>query len=301
MYDLIIGSHVSYKNDEQLIGSVKEAIGYGSNTFMFYTGAPQNTNRGIIDDSKTLEALKLMKENNIKLENILVHAPYIINPANKKNKDFNVSFLKQEISRVETYGVTMMVLHPGSHVGVGEVEGLNNIIDVLNESIDLNTKVDICIETMAGKGTELGVNFNQIKTIIDGVRYNDKIKVCLDTCHISDAGYDLSDFDKVLDEFDKIIGLDKLRCIHINDSKNMVGAHKDRHENIGYGYIGFDNLMKIIYHEKLNGIPKFLETPYIKDLDNSKISYPPYKFEIEAIRNKKFNSNLIEDVINCYK
>ena len=298
MDDLIIGSHVSYKNDTQLIGSVKEALSYGSNTFMFYTGAPQNTSRMPIDDNKTLEALNIMKENGIKLENILVHAPYIINPANKKNFDFNVSFLRQEISRVEMYGVTMMVLHPGSHVGVGVDEGLNNIVDVLNDSINSNTNVDICIETMAGKGTELGTDFKQIKTIIDGVKYSDKIKVCLDTCHISDAGYDLNNFDKVLEEFDNIIGLDKLRCIHINDSKNMMGAHKDRHENIGYGYIGFDNIMKIIYHEKLKGIPKFLETPYIKD---DKDSYPPYKFEIEEIRNKKMNNNLIEDVINYYK
>ena len=265
MYNLIIGSHVSFKGGDQLIGSVKEALSYNSNTYMFYTGAPQNTTRMPIDDNKTLEALKIMKENNIGLENVIVHAPYIINPANANNREFNINFLRQEIDRVEQFGVTMLVLHPGSHVGVGEEQGLKNIIDVLNCCILSDTKVNICLETMAGKGTELGTNFKQLKTIIDGVRYNDKIKVCLDTCHINDAGYDLNDFDKVLDEFDKIIGLEKLACVHVNDSKNELGAHKDRHENIGYGTIGFDNLLKVLYHEKLNNIPKILETPYVKN------------------------------------
>ena len=252
MYNLIIGSHVSFKNDDQLIGSVKEALSYNSNTYMFYTGAPQNTNRLPIDDNKTLEALKLMKENDMDLRHVVVHAPYIINPANSKNREFNINFLRQEIERVEQFGVTMMVLHPGSHVGIGEEQGLKNIIDVLNSCILSDTKVNICLETMAGKGTELGTNFKQLKTIIDGVLYNDKVKVCLDTCHINDAGYDLNNFDKVLEEFDNIIGLDKLGCIHVNDSKNIINSHKDRHENIGYGTIGFSNLLKVLYHEKLN-------------------------------------------------
>ena len=247
---LLIGSHVSFKSDNQLIGSVKEAISYGANTFMFYTGAPQNTNRAVIDDNKTKEALNLMKENNIDLNNVVVHAPYIINPANDKNKDFNINFLKQEIKRVEQFGVSLLVLHPGSHVGLGEEVGIKNIIDVLKECISDDTKVNICLETMAGKGSELGTNFKQIKAIIDGVG-SDKIKVCLDTCHINDAGYDLNNFDKILDEFDKIIGLNKLACLHINDSKNEINTHKDRHENIGYGTIGFDNLLKVLYHHFL--------------------------------------------------
>lgn len=301
MYKFIIGSHVSFKSDEQLVGSIKEALSYKSNTFMFYTGAPQNTTRSAINDSKTLEALQIMKDNNMDLRHIVVHAPYIINPANNKNREFNINFLRQELERVEQFGVTMMVLHPGSHVGLGEEAGINNIIDVLNSCVLSDTKVNICLETMAGKGTELGTSFEQIKKIIDGVVYNDKIKVCLDTCHINDAGYDLNDFDKVLEEFDRVIGLNKLACIHINDSKNEKASHKDRHENIGYGTIGFDNLLKVLYHEKLNGIPKILETPYIKDLENDKISYPPFKFEIEMIRNKKFNNNLLEDVRNYYK
>lgn len=299
--DIIIGSHVSFKSDEQMLGSLKESISYGANTFMFYTGAPQNTKRCLINDNKTLEAMKIMKEKGIDLRNIIVHAPYIINPANSANRDFCISFLRQEIDRVESLGVTKMVLHPGSHVGLGSDVGIENIIDVLNSCILSDTKVDICLETMAGKGSECGRDFKEIKKIIDGVLYKDKVKVCLDTCHINDAGYDLNDFDKVLTEFDNIIGLEKLACIHINDSKNILGSHKDRHENIGYGEIGFNNLIKIIYHPKLKNIPKILETPYIKDLDNEKLSYPPYKFEIEMIINKKFNPNLINDVISYYK
>ena len=300
MNELIIGSHVSFKSSDQLIGSVKEAISYGANTFMFYTGAPQNTKRVPLDDMKTYEALKIMKENNIDLRNVVVHAPYIINPANYANREFSSEFLRQEIERVQNLGVTKIVLHPGSHVGLGIEQGIKNIIDVLNMSIFSDTNVDICLETMAGKGTELGISFEQLKQIIDGVEYSEKIKVCLDTCHINDAGYDLEDFDKVLEEFDNIIGLEKLSCIHINDSKNIKGSHKDRHENIGFGTIGFENLLKVIYNPKLKSIPKILETPYITDLNTNKKSYPPYKFEIDMIKNKKFNKNLIEDVRNYY-
>ena len=288
--DLIIGSHVGFKKEDGLVGSVKESIGYGSNTFMFYTGAPQNTLRNPINNDLTIEALNLMKENNIDIKNVVVHAPYIINPANDKNFDFNVRFLKEEISRVESLGVNKIVLHPGSHVGLGTEVGINNIINTLNMALTKDTKPVICLETMAGKGSEIGKTFEEIKAIIDGVKIKDKIGVCMDTCHLNDAGYDLSNFDKILDEFDKIVGLDYLKVIHINDSKNQMGAHKDRHENIGLGYIGFDKLIKIIYHEKLKGIPKILETPYVE-------GKPPYKHEIEMIRNKIFNSNLIEDIL----
>ena len=148
--------------------------------------------------------------------------------------------------------------------------------------------------TMAGKGTEIGTTFEEIKQIIDGIHYNEHVMVCLDTCHIHDAGYDLNNFDKVLEEFDEVIGLDYLKCVHINDSKNEIESHKDRHENIGYGCIGFDNLIKVIYHKKLDNIPKILETPYIEK------EYPPYKQEIEMIKNKKFNPNLNVDVIEYY-
>ena len=288
---MIIGSHVSYKKDTQLVGSIKEALGYGANTFMFYTGAPQNTIRYEIDDNITKEAFILLKENNIDVNNIIVHAPYIVNMAS--DNDFAVDFLKQEIKRVESLGMTKLVLHPGNSVKLTREEGINNIIKNLNKVG--KSSVTICLETMAGKGTELGVTFEEIKQIIDGVDY--ELGVCLDTCHINDAGYDISNFDEVLEQFDKIIGLKYLKCIHINDSKNELGTHKDRHENIGYGTLGFDNIINILYNEKIKDVPKILETPYVK---NDKDSYPPYKFEIEMILNKKFNSNLYEDIINYY-
>ena len=301
--NLIIGSHVSFKSGKQLVGSVVEALSYGSNTFMFYTGAPQNTNRSAIDDSLTKEAFELMKENGIEPKNVIVHAPYIINLANDgASYDFAIKFLKEEIKRVDSLGMKYLVLHPGSHVGLGIDKGLDNIINGLNFVLSEDDDVAICLETMAGKGSELGTSFEQIKEIIDGVRLNNKLMVCLDTCHINDAGYDLNNFDEVLDEFDKIIGLDKLACIHINDSKNEKGSHKDRHENVGLGTIGFDNLINVIYNERLDGIPKILETPYIGDTDDSKERlYPPYKFEIEMIKNKKFDSEFLNKIRKYYK
>ena len=298
MKNLIIGSHVSFKKNDQIIGSIKEALSYGANTFMFYTGAPQNTKREAIDNNLVTEGKKLMEENNININNVIVHAPYIINLANLANQDFSVNFLKEEIKRVESLGVTKLVLHPGSHVGAGIDKGIENIIDGLNKVLEDDTNVLICLETMAGKGSECASNFMEIKQIIDGVKKNQNLRVCLDTCHINDAGYNLNDFDKVLKEFDSVIGLDRLACIHVNDSKNVLGAHKDRHENIGYGTIGFDNLLNIIYHPSLDGIPKILETPYVKA---SKDSYPPYKFEIEMIRKKVVNENLIDYIINYYE
>ena len=289
--DLIIGSHVSFNKDTQMIGSIEEALSYKANTFMFYTGAPQNTTRCNIDKDLLDKAKVLLKDNNIDINNVVVHAPYIINLANIKNFDFNVNFLTQEIKRVELLGVKYLVLHPGSHVGLGVSEGIKNIIDSLNQVLNEDTSVTICLETMAGKGTELGRTFEELKQIIDGVKCQDKVAVCLDTCHINDAGYDLNDFDDVLDQFDQIIGLNKLKVLHINDSKNIIGSHKDRHENIGYGTIGFNNLIKVIYHDKLKGIPKILETPYIE-------KKAPYLYEIDMIRNKKLNDNLVNDVIN---
>ena len=289
--NLIIGSHVSFNKESQMIGSIQEALSYKANTFMFYTGAPQNTNRCVINQALLEEAKKMLINNHIDINNVVVHAPYIINLANDKNFDFNVNFLTQEIKRVELLGVNKLVLHPGSHVGLGVEQGLQNIIKALNKVLTKDMNVIVCLETMAGKGTELGRNFEEIKAIIDGITLKDKIGVCLDTCHINDAGYDLNDFDNVLDTFDKIIGLDRLKVLHINDSKNVLGSHKDRHENIGYGTIGFDNLIKVIYHDKLKGLPKILETPYIE-------KKAPYYYEIDMIRKKELNNNLINDVIN---
>ena len=295
---LYIGSHVSYKKDTQLIGSLEEALSYGSNAFMFYTGAPQNTLRDKIDDMKTIKALQMMKDNNILLENVIVHAPYIVNLANNTDPtkfEFAYNFLRQELDRCETLGIKYMVLHPGSAVGQDRTIALNNIIKGLNNILLKEDTTTILLETMDGKGTELGINIDEIKYIIDGVEYKDKIGVCLDTCHLNDSGININEFDKYLDEFDKNIGIDRIKCIHINDSKNVLGSHKDRHENIGLGTIGFEPLLNVIYNSRLDNIPKILETPYVDK------EYPPYKFEIEMIRNKKFNDNLYHDIIEYYK
>lgn len=277
---LIIGSHVGYKKDSGLVGSVREALNYNANTFMFYTGAPQNTVRSAIDLDNVREAYKLMEDNNISKDNIIVHAPYIINLANPDKFDFSCRFLSEELKRVDTFGFKYLVLHPGSHVGLGKEAGIANIIKALNLVLENDfTNVTILLETMAGKGSEIGRNFDEIEAIIEGVKYKNRIGVCLDTCHLNDAGYDLSNFDDVLDLFDQIIGLDKVKCIHINDSKNVINSHKDRHENIGKGTIGLDNLMKIIFNKRLENVPKILETPYID-------GKAPYKEEIELIRSK---------------
>lgn len=297
---MYIGSHVSFDNKEQLLKSVKESISYGGNTFMFYTGAPQNTRRCVIDDELTFLAFNLMKENNIDLDKVICHAPYIVNLANDldpEKYDFSIKFLRQEIERLETLNIKYLVLHPGSSVGIERSKALNNISYALNKILSIDTNVMILLETMAGKGTECGINIDEIKTIIDGVDKKDNIGVCLDTCHLNDSGIDLSKFDDYLNEFDSIVGINKIKCVHVNDSKNVIGSHKDRHENIGYGTIGFDNLINVIYNDRLKDIPKILETPYVGENKE----YPPYKFEIEMIRNKKFNDNLINDIINFYK
>lgn len=302
MENLIIGSHVSFKKDGQLLGSVEEALSYGANALMLYTGAPQNTARSTINIEYNTKAFELMKANNIDISNVVVHAPYIINPANHNNFDFNVSFLKQEIRRVSELGLKKLILHPGSHVGVGIEEGIENIIEVLNAAINPDCDILICLEVMAGKGSEIGRNFDEIAKIISGIVYKEKVMVCLDTCHLNDSGYDVSDFDSVLAEFDRIIGLDKLSCVHINDSKNTRASSKDRHENIGFGEIGFDNLINIIYHPKLKDVPKILETPYVGLNNESKDRlYPPYKFEIEMIRNKSFDADLLNVIREYYK
>ncbi len=298
---LIIGSHVSFSK-EQLLGATKEALEYGANTFMFYTGAPQNTKRSTINYYYTIEAYNLMKESGIALENVVCHAPYIINLANNSDIEkykFAVDFLIKEVERCELLGITKLVLHPGSSVGIDRETAINNIIYALNLALDVSKNVSICLETMAGKGSEIGQDLNEIKTIIKGIEKKELIGVCLDTCHLSDSGVDIHDFDAYLDEFDRVIGLDKIKVMHINDSKNPQGAHKDRHENIGFGEIGFDALIKVIYNSRLENVPKILETPYVGDSDDDKNRlYPPYKYEIAMIKKKVFNPNLKQDIRN---
>ena len=258
---MIIGSHVSMSGKDMLLGSVKEALSYGANTFMFYTGAPQNTRRKAISELKVEEAKALMKENNIDLKNVVVHAPYIINLANTvKEETFElaVNFLKQELQRCQDIGTSILVLHPGSHVKAGEEVGLQQIIKGLNEVLkDTPYQGKIALETMAGKGSELGKTFEEINYLISHCDYPEKLGVCLDTCHIHD--------------------------VHLNDSKNVKGAHKDRHANLGLGEIGFDILNGIAHNERIKDVPKILETPYID-------GKAPYKEEIDMLKNQEFRN-----------
>lgn len=286
---LIIGSHVKFNNSKQLLGSVMEAVSYNANTFMFYTGSTQSTSRCMINDELTYEAFKLMLENNINSDNVIVHAPYIVNLANRADEDkynFYLNFFSEELNRVKKLGFNKIVLHPGSAVNCSREEGLNNIVYGLNKVFDNTLDTIVLLEFMAGKGNELGTSIDELKYIIDGIKNKDRIGVCLDSCHMNDAGVDISKLDEFLDEFDKKIGIDKIKCFHLNDSKNQIGSHKDRHDNIGYGTIGFDNLINITTNKRLEGIPFILETPYINR--NSKEEFPPYKYEIENVRNKKF-------------
>lgn len=300
---LIIGSHVSFGKD-QLLTSIKEALSYGSNTFMFYTGAPQNTVRKEIDLEKTKEAQKLMQENNIDINNVICHAPYIVNPASNDliKQDFAINFLKEELRRCSLMGIKQMVLHPGSAVNETREEGLNNIVKVLDAVLDNPYDVKILLETMAGKGNECGINLEELNYLLKNVKDDTKLGVCLDTCHLNDSGVAISAFDSYLDDFANLIGLNKIGCVHVNDSKNPLNSHKDRHENIGIGTIGFDNILNVIYNKRLENIPFILETPYVCKEDNEKEKiYPPYKFEISMIRNKEFKPSLLEDIRAYYK
>lgn len=288
-----IGSHVSLSGKKMLLGSIEESLENGANCLMVYTGAPQNTKRRPIDEFRVDEAKELLAKNNISMDDVIIHAPYIINLANTTKPEvfeLAVDFLRQEIKRVEEIGAKYIVLHPGAHVGAGEEDGLDQIVKGLDMVLTKDQTPIICLETMAGKGSELGTSFEQLAYIINNVKLPDKLGVCLDTCHINDAGYDETDFDKILDEFDKIIGLDRLKVIHVNDSKNPIASHKDRHANIGYGTIGFDKLIKIIYNPRIKDLCKILETPFVNDRKDS-----PYKHEIAMIKNKKFVDWLDEE------
>jgi deoxyribonuclease-4 len=281
---------------KMLLAASEEAISYGANTFMIYTGAPQNTRRKKIEDLNIEAGRRHMEENGI--SEIVVHAPYIINIGNTSNPatfELGVTFLRSEIDRTEAIGARQIVLHPGAHVGAGTEEGIKKIIEGLNEVLTGEEKVQIALETMAGKGSECGRSFEELAMIIDGVTHNDKLSVCFDTCHTHDAGYQIvEDFDGVLNEFDKIIGLDRLKVLHINDSKNPIGARKDRHENIGFGHIGFKALNYVVHHPQLGDVPKILETPFVGEDKNDK--KPPYLFEIDMLRKQEFNENLLHEI-----
>ncbi|WP_046173852.1 deoxyribonuclease IV [Domibacillus indicus] len=289
---LKIGSHVSMSGKKMLLGASEEAVSYGASTFMVYTGAPQNTRRKPIEELNIEAGRRHMEQNGI--EEIVVHAPYIINLGNSiKPETFQlgVDFLQMEIERSTAIGAGQIVLHPGAHVGAGTEAGLKKIAEGLNEVLEQSQNVQIALETMAGKGTECGRRFEEIAMIMDMVNHNDKLSVCFDTCHTHDAGYNIRDnFDGVLEQFDHIIGIDRLKVLHINDSKNECGAGKDRHENIGFGHIGFEALSYIVHHPQLKSVPKILETPFIGEEKNTK--KPPYLQEIAMLRAKQFDESV---------
>ena len=294
-----IGSHVGMSGKEMLLGSAKEAVSYNANTFMFYTGAPQNTRRKDISELNIDPAWNYMKTHGI--EEILVHAPYIINLGNSvKPETFElaVEFLAKELERTIACRSHVLILHPGAHVGAGTETGTARIIQGLNEVLTADTDCCIALETMAGKGSEIGRSFEELARIYDGVKYNDKLRICFDTCHTNDSGYDIiNHFDDVIADFDRLIGKEQIAVFHINDSKNPLGAAKDRHANIGFGKVGFDALSYIVHHKDFEHVPKILETPYIPDPENKKKSYAPYKYEIEMLKTRRFDQTLPERII----
>ncbi len=281
----LLGSHVGMSGKDMMLNSVKEAVSYGANTFMLYTGAPQNTRRKKVEELNIEAAKQYMAENGI--ETFVVHAPYIINLANTvkpETFDIAVEFLGIEIRRTAAMGSDVLVLHPGAHVGAGVEAGTAQIIKGLDLVMTPDMPVNIALETMAGKGTEIGRTFEELRAIYDGVKYPEKLRVCFDTCHVNDAGYDIvHDYEGVMQQFDEVIGLSQIAVFHINDSKNIRGAAKDRHANIGAGEIGFDALHAIVHHSDFLEVPKILETPYLTDPDDAKKKYAPYKEEIERL------------------
>ena len=302
-YQLKIGSHVGMSGKEMFLGSVKEAVSYGANTLMVYTGAPQNTRRKDVSELNIEAGRAYMKEHG--LQDLIIHAPYIINLGNSvKPETFElaVEFLAVELERTKAMGSKILVLHPGAHVGAGEDIGTSQIVKGLNEVLTSDTDVYVTLEAMAGKGSEIGRNFEEIARIYDGVHHNDKLRVCFDTCHVHDSGYDIvNDFDGVIEQFDKVLGKDQIAVFHINDSKNPRGAGKDRHENIGFGHIGFDAIHRVVYHPDFESIPKILETPYIPSVEDPKKTYAPYKYEIAMLRNHDFNPKLKEEILAAQK
>lgn len=272
---LKIGSHLSAAKG--YVYMAKEAISINANTFQFFTRNPRGGKAKEINPKDVEEFLEIAQNNNF--AKILAHAPYTLNPcsAEEKTRIFAKETMKDDLMRMEYTPNNMYNFHPGSHVGQGVDKGIELIINMLNEVLTLNQTTTVLLETMSGKGSEIGKNFEELKTILDGVKLKEKMGICLDTCHVNDAGYDIiNNLDGVLEEFDNIIGLEKLKAIHLNDSLNPIGAHKDRHAKIGEGTIGLDALARIINHPKLRNLPFYLETP--NELDG-------YAKEIEILRN----------------
>lgn len=284
MNDIKLGCHVGMAGKDMFLASAREAASYGANVFMLYTGAPQNTRRKEIFELNIDAGWEYAHEHGI--NEIVVHAPYIINLANTvkpETYELAVEFLEKEIVRTAAMKSRILVLHPGSHVNAGEQAGIAQIVKGLNTVLNQNDDdVFIALETMAGKGSEIGRSFEELKAIYDGVDRKERLRVCFDTCHVNDAGYDIvNHYDDVFAEFDRVIGLEQIAVFHVNDSLNPLGAHKDRHANIGKGTIGYDTLHRLVHDEIFANVPKILETPWLCEEGSAKKTIPPYKEEIE--------------------
>lgn len=290
---MIIGSHVSMAAPGYLLGAMQETVGYHANACMIYTGAPQNTRRVPVEKLRLQEARDYMQVHGLSMDHVIVHAPYIINLANTlkpETFDLGVRFLRQELERVQALGVRVLVLHPGAHLKEGEEKGLAKIVEGLDLAMEgMGGQLTIALETMAGKGSELGWKFEQLRWIIDHARYGDRLGVCMDTCHMHDAGYDVQDLDGLLAEFDRVIGIQRIAAVHVNDSRNVRGARKDRHANIGFGEIGFDALSAFVHHPVLADTIKILETPYVE-------GHAPYGEEIAMLKQNTFDPSLMDQI-----
>ena len=274
---LTIGAHLS--SSKGYTAMLKQAMEIGANTFQFFTRNPRGGSAKAIDENDVKEFLQLMKSENFPV--ILAHAPYTLNccSAKSETREFALNTFADDLRRMEYTPNQLYNFHPGSHTGQGAEIGIEQIADTLNNVLFPEMTTTVLLETMAGKGTEVGRNFDELKAIIDRVELDDKMGVCLDTCHVNDGGYDIvNDLDAVIESFDKTIGLDRLKAIHLNDSKNPLGSHKDRHEKIGEGYIGLEAFDRIINHPALKNLPFFLETPneldgYAKEIALLKTMY----------------------------
>ena len=256
-----IGAHVSIAKGFKKAAQI--SVDIGANTFQFFSRNPRGGNAKEFNEKDMAAFQDIREENNF--GKLLAHAPYTMNlaAANEDTYEFAKMVIKEDVKRMDSIGVEYICFHPGSHVGSGVEEGTRKIIEGLNQAITGNENITVLLETMSGKGTEIGRSFEELKAIIDGVEHNERIGVCMDTCHIFSAGYDIvNDLDGVLDEFDRIIGLDRLKTIHLNDSMMPFGKNKDRHAGIGEGEIGMKALLEVVNHPKLREIPFFLETPY---------------------------------------
>lgn len=281
-----LGSHVGMAGKDMFLASVKEAESYGANVLMLYTGAPQNTRRKEIKDLNIEKGWEYAAQAGI--NEIVVHAPYIINLANTVKPEIftlAVEFLEKEIIRTAAMRSKILVLHPGSCLDAGVDAGIDQIINGLNQVLDQNEDdVFIALETMAGKGSEIGRSFEELTRIYEGVHKKERLRVCFDTCHVNDAGYDLShDYEGVFQHFDEVLGLGQIAVFHINDSMNPCGTHKDRHANIGKGYLGEEVLKKLVHDPRFEEIPKILETPWLCEEGSDKKTIPPYKEEIRQL------------------